>query len=189
MRTDAARNRDAVLAAADALFAASAAPGAVSMDDIAVAAGVGKGTLFRRFGDRTGLVRAVYDARTAELRAAAAGHDPPLGDVVPPRERLLAVLDAVVTVKLDNRHLSLALEGATGAGPYTSPIYQWMHELITGLLSAVGAPGDCTWRAHALLAATRADLVEHLLTIESKNADQLRADVATLTHQLAGFDS
>ncbi len=178
-----------MLAAADALFATSAAPGDVSMDDIAVAAGVGKGTLFRRFGDRTGLVRAVYDARTADLRTAAAGHEPPLGDVVPPRERLLAVLDAIVTVKLDNRHLSLALEGAPGSGPYGSSTYQWMHELISGLLSALGAPGDRAWRAHALLAATRADLIEHLLTNESKSSHQLRADVAALTQQVAGFGS
>lgn len=189
MRTDAARNRDAVLMAADSLFAGSAFPGAVSMDDIAAAAGVGKGTLFRRFGDRTGLIRAVYDARTADLRTAATGHDAPLGDAAPPRERLLAVLDTVVAVKLDNRHLSLALEGASGSGPYASPAYHWLHELISQLLSAVGAPGDCRWRAHALLAATRADLIEHLLTNESRSADQLRANIAALTNQLAGFDS
>lgn len=58
-RADALRNREAVLAAADALFAASSSPHSVSMDDIAAAAGVGKGTLFRRFGDRAGLIGAV----------------------------------------------------------------------------------------------------------------------------------
>lgn len=148
VRTDAARNRDAVLAAADALFPASALPGAVSMDDTAAFAGVGKGRLFRRFGDRIGLIRAVYDVRTADLREAATGHDPPLGDAAPPRERLLAVLDTVVAVKLDIRYLSLALEGASPIRPYASPAYHWLHELISTLLSAVGAPGDCRWRAH-----------------------------------------
>jgi len=44
-RADAARNRKAILEAADDLFAASDSPSEVSMDDIARAAGVGKGTL------------------------------------------------------------------------------------------------------------------------------------------------
>ncbi len=42
----------------------------------------------------------------------------------PTCERLLAVPDAVVTVGINNRHLSLALEVATESGPYTSPIQQ-----------------------------------------------------------------
>lgn len=62
-RADAQRNREAVLAAADTLFAASSSPHSVSMDDIAAAAGVGKGTLFRRFGDRAGLIAAVIASR------------------------------------------------------------------------------------------------------------------------------
>ncbi|MGW2043465.1 helix-turn-helix domain-containing protein, partial [Streptomyces virginiae] len=62
-RADAQRNREAVLAAADALFATSSSPHSVSMDDIAAAAGVGKGTLFRRFGDRAGLIAAVITSR------------------------------------------------------------------------------------------------------------------------------
>src|SRR6185312_10778811 len=49
-RADAARNRRKVLAAAEGLFATRGVA-AVSMDDVAAAAGVGKGTLYRRFGD------------------------------------------------------------------------------------------------------------------------------------------
>ncbi|MFK0019930.1 TetR/AcrR family transcriptional regulator [Streptomyces sp. NPDC090798] len=40
------------------------------MDDIAEAAGVGKATLFRRFGDRAGLIGAVIDSRLEPLRQA-----------------------------------------------------------------------------------------------------------------------
>jgi AcrR family transcriptional regulator len=60
-RADAARNRRAILRAALELYETAADPAAVTMDDVAAAAGVGKGTLFRRFGDRTGLLRAVYE--------------------------------------------------------------------------------------------------------------------------------
>lgn len=53
-RADAARNRAKVLAAATKLFAEEGVE-AVSMDAVAAEAGVGKGTLFRRFGDKAGL--------------------------------------------------------------------------------------------------------------------------------------
>ncbi|NUP35066.1 MAG: helix-turn-helix transcriptional regulator, partial [Streptomycetaceae bacterium] len=57
-RADAVRNRRRILDAAAELFAAHGVE-QVSMDAIATAAGVGKGTLFRRFGDRAGLAAAL----------------------------------------------------------------------------------------------------------------------------------
>src|SRR5450759_614817 len=59
-RADAVRNRLAILEAAEALVARRGA-GCVTMDEVACAARVGKGTLFRRFGDRCGLMRALLD--------------------------------------------------------------------------------------------------------------------------------
>ena len=53
-RADAARNRRRILAAAEKLFAENGVS-CTSMDAIAAEAGVGKGTLFRRFGDRASL--------------------------------------------------------------------------------------------------------------------------------------
>ncbi len=57
LRADARRNRDQILAAAKSIFAVSGAE--VPMEEIARAAGVGVGTLYRRFPDRDALVRAV----------------------------------------------------------------------------------------------------------------------------------
>ena len=57
-RADAARNREAILAAALRLVETRGVD-CVTMDTVASEARVGKGTLFRRFGDRTGLIR--YD--------------------------------------------------------------------------------------------------------------------------------
>ncbi len=51
-RADAARNRRRILAAAEQLFAARGV-GAVTMSEIAAAAGVGKATVFRRFTGQT----------------------------------------------------------------------------------------------------------------------------------------
>ncbi|UOX86431.1 TetR/AcrR family transcriptional regulator [Amycolatopsis sp. FBCC-B4732] len=57
LRADARRNRDQILAAAKSIFAVSGPE--VPMEEIARAAGVGVGTLYRRFPDRDALVRAV----------------------------------------------------------------------------------------------------------------------------------
>ncbi len=89
-RKDAVRNRAAVLAAADALFAGCERPEAVTMADIAEAAGVGKATLFRAFGDRTGLIRALFETRLEPVRAAVEEGEPPLGPAAPPLERVPA---------------------------------------------------------------------------------------------------
>lgn len=168
-RADAARNRQAVLAAAGRLFDDAADPGTVSMDDVARAAGVGKGTLFRRFGDRVTLLSAVYDARLADLRTAIDSGPPPLGPGSPPRERIPALLDAMVDFKLDNRRLATALE-QTGAGGslYESPSYVATHGLLTALLEQVIDPKEASFVAYGLLAVTRIDLVDHLAAERSR---------------------
>ncbi|MEW2528082.1 TetR/AcrR family transcriptional regulator [Streptomyces sp. NPDC047071] len=177
-RADAARNREAVLAAADALFARSESPRGVSMDQIAAAAGVGKGTLFRRFGDRDGLIRAVFDARSAALRAAVESGPAPLGPDTPARERVPALLDALLGFKLDNRPLALALEEPGGNSPYRSEHYAWWHGVLRDALAAAGGVPDPGYAAHALLAAVRADLVEHLAAVEGLTARRQRERLA-----------
>ena len=88
-RGDAARNRALLLDAARRLIAERGAD-AVTTDDIAAAAGVGKGTLFRRFGSRAGLMIVLLDEdEKAEQQAFMFG-PPPLGPGAPPLDRLLA---------------------------------------------------------------------------------------------------
>jgi AcrR family transcriptional regulator len=177
-RADAARNRRAVLDAASRLFDDAADPGTVSMDDVARAAGVGKGTLFRGFGDRATLLRAVYDARLAGLRDAIESGPPPLGPSGVAAERIAAVLDAIVEFKLDNRRLAMALEtDQSGGSPtlYRSPGYVELHQLLSGLLVDVIGADDAEWTAYALLATTRIDLVRHLVTDAGLARDEVRA--------------
>ena len=184
-RADAARNREVILRAADALFAGSASPNSVSMDDIAHAAGVGKGTLFRRFGDRTGLVRAVFATRTEPLRRAITAGPPPLGPGTEPRTRVVAILDALIGIKLDNRHLSLAVEdGLIGGSLYQAPQYVELHALLATELARLLPADHADWTAHALLAVTRADLIDHLRLAEGMTRadllDHLGAHLARL---------
>ena len=69
VRADAVRNRAAILAAAQRLLANEGAR-ALTMDAIACEARVGKGTLFRRFGDRAALFHALLDERERTLQEA-----------------------------------------------------------------------------------------------------------------------
>ncbi|MFF3975421.1 TetR family transcriptional regulator [Streptomyces sp. NPDC001828] len=181
-RKDAVRNRQAVLAAADDLFAHCESPEAVTMAAVATAAGVGKATLFRAFGDRHGLLRALYEARLEPVSAAVTAGPPPLGPTAPPRQRVPALLDALLCFKLDNRRLMLALEeGGSSVSPYQADHYAHWHGLLATMLGRIPGLTDSDFTAHALLAAVRADLVEHLAGHEGVPRETMRARLADFT--------
>ncbi|WP_435192937.1 TetR/AcrR family transcriptional regulator [Streptomyces sp. NRRL F-5630] len=178
-RKDAVRNREAVLAAADALFTRRESPEDVTMADVASAAGVGKGTLFRAFGDRAGLLRALHEARLEPVRQAVETGPPPLGPATPPHERVPALLDALLCFKLDNQRLTLALEESGGSSsPYRAEHYERWHRLLRTVLAQIPGLTGSDFTAHALLAATRADLVEHLAGEERISRERMRAQLA-----------
>src|SRR3954451_3269300 len=103
-RGDAARNRGLLLDAARRLIADRGAE-AVTMDDVAAAAGVGKGTLFRRFGSRAGLMLVLLDEDEKVQQQAFMFGPPPLGPGAPPLERLLAHRES--RLKIFMRHRAL----------------------------------------------------------------------------------
>jgi AcrR family transcriptional regulator len=78
MRADAQRNRARVLEAAVAVFEARGV--GASTEEIAKAAGVGAGTVFRHFPTKEALIEAVYvarlDALAAQARELEASDDP-----------------------------------------------------------------------------------------------------------------
>ena len=89
VRADAARNRARILEAASGLVAELGIEH-VSMEDVAKAACVGTGTLYRRFGDRAGLAFALLDSQTRDFQNGLIAGPPPLGPGVPAHERLHA---------------------------------------------------------------------------------------------------
>jgi AcrR family transcriptional regulator len=159
-RADAARNRVKVLAAAEDLFARHG-PECVSMDAIAAAAGVGKGTLFRRFGDRAGLARALLDERERRLQEEMIRGAPPLGPGAPPCERLIAFGRAFLEFPDDHRAILVAADAA-GAARYRHPAYSAWRTHVALLLREADPELDADVMAEFLLAALRADLVSHL---------------------------
>ena len=69
LRKDAERNRQRILAAAGELFAEVGL--AASLDAVAERAGVGVGTVYRRFPDKEQLIDALFEERVGELVACA----------------------------------------------------------------------------------------------------------------------
>ncbi|HEY5987188.1 MAG TPA: helix-turn-helix domain-containing protein [Streptosporangiaceae bacterium] len=158
-RADAARNRAAVLRAAARLFADHGVA-AVSMDQVAAAAGVGKGTLFRRFGDKSGLAVALLDARERELQEAILRGPPPLGPGAALGDRLAAFVGAYLDYLLEHLDLVRMSETASPGARYRIGAYRFWHRHVAILLA--GGP-DPDHAAHALLAPLAAEHVAAIL--------------------------
>ena len=160
-RADAARNRARILDAARSLFA-EREPAEVTLEEVARAAGVGKATLFRRFGDRGALFLALLDEHERELQDAVLRGEPPLGPGAPPRERLLAFLDALLALSFAHRELLLASETARPGARLQTGAYAFWHRHLGVLLAELGAKGDPDLLAHLLLGAFDAELLTAL---------------------------
>src|SRR3954451_16726027 len=147
-RADAARNRERILVAAGELVAQSGID-AVSMEDVARAACVGTGTLYRRFGDRAGLAFALLDEQTRDFQDALISGPPPLGPGAPAVERLKAFGEGYLNLMETHSALMVAAapNGKEADGPYS--LYT-THLVI--LLREAAPQLDAQFTAEALLA-------------------------------------
>ncbi|WP_330250970.1 TetR/AcrR family transcriptional regulator [Nocardia sp. NBC_00565] len=132
-RADAARNRAKVLAAAAELFA-TRDPRTVTMDDIAKAAGVGRGTLYRRYPDKNSIAVALLDEHERALQEKLLRGAPPLGPGAAPAERLAAFYAAMV--ELLDGHADLVLGAETGGARFATGAYGFWYLHVRSLLVA-----------------------------------------------------
>ncbi|GAA2787727.1 helix-turn-helix domain-containing protein [Saccharopolyspora taberi] len=132
-RADAARNRARILEAAAELFA-SRSPREVTMEDIARAAGVGRGTLYRRYPDRASIAVALLDKHEHALQERMLRGDPPLGPGATPAERLAAFYAAMVDLLEKHRHLVLGSE--VGRSRFQTGAYGFWRAHVRSLLLA-----------------------------------------------------
>lgn len=159
-RGDAARNRLLLLDAARRLIAARGSD-AVTMDDIAAEAGVGKGTLFRRFGSRSGLMLVLLDEDEQVEQNAMMFGPPPLGPGAPPLDRLLAYgRDRLQFVWQHRALLSDAGRDPQSRFGAAAAVHR-TH--VRMLLHTAGTTGDLDAQTDALLALLDADYISHQL--------------------------
>ncbi|MGE2720430.1 helix-turn-helix domain-containing protein [Mycolicibacterium celeriflavum] len=182
-RGDAARNRTLLLDAARRLIAERGAD-AVSTDDIATEAGVGKGTLFRRFGSRAGLMLVLLDEDEKAHQEAFLFGPPPLGPGAPPLERLLAYgRDRLAFVH--KHHALLSDANRDPQTRFNSPALLH-HRHVRVLLESAGTTGDLDAQATALLALLDADYVRHQLTERGATLDSLGDAWESVARKLCG---
>lgn len=156
-RADAASNRQRILTAATALFDERGAEN-VSMQDVAKAACVGMGTMYRRFGDRVGLTQALLSESHRVFQDEMVRGLPPLGPGASARERLHAFGRGYLAI-LDDHAPTLAAAGGHPllAGPEEA--YR-MHLGI--LLRESGAELDVDYAIVTLMAVFDSRIHLHL---------------------------
>ena len=157
-RADAARNAARILDACERLFSERGVEN-VSMDDIAAEAGVGKGTLFRRFGDRSGLARAVIGERDRLFQEELIRGEPPLGPGAPARDRLIAFVAGFA--ELLDRHGELILI-AEATAPHNDAVYRFYRTHVELLVREADPEADSEFIADALLAMLTARAFHYL---------------------------
>ncbi|MET9776951.1 helix-turn-helix domain-containing protein [Streptomyces sp. NPDC006367] len=160
LRADAARNRARLLEAAARLVAEHGAAG-LTMEAVAAAAQVGKGTVFRRFGDRTGLLMALLDHSEKKFQAALLSGPPPLGPGAPAVDRLRAFGCAALRRSADELALQLAAEPSADRRHTAAP-RRFLRGHVALLLRRAAPDADAELLSHTLMAYLDPALIHHL---------------------------
>ncbi|WP_330461150.1 TetR/AcrR family transcriptional regulator [Streptomyces sp. NBC_00820] len=184
LRADAARNRARLLEAAARLIAEHGVDG-VTMEAVAAAAQVGKGTVFRRFGDRTGLLTALLDHSSRTLQADFLFGPPPLGPGAPPLDRLRAFGVAVLHRSAEQLDLQLAAQ-PEACRRFSHPTVQALRTHVTMLLRRILPDADCDLLAQALLAYLDPALIHHLTRQCEMPMERLEAGWTDLVTRVTG---
>jgi AcrR family transcriptional regulator len=182
-RGDAARNRALLLDAARRLVAERGAD-AVTTDDIAAAAGVGKGTLFRRFGSRAGLMMVLLDEDERTSQEAFLFGPPPLGPDAPPTDRLMAFGRERIRF-VHEHHQLLSAVNRDPQSRYNAPAMV-LRTHVRMLLAAAHTTGDLNAQTDALLALLDVDYLEHQLAEGGQTLQTLGDAWEGLARKLCG---
>jgi AcrR family transcriptional regulator len=181
-RRDAARNRVALLEAAQQLVDHCGVDG-VTMDAVAAAAGVGKGTVFRRFHSREGLMAALLDHSETEWQAAVMSGPPPLGPGADPWDRLMAFGRSRLETTLLHADL-IRVAGRAGSRSFAAYSFAAMH--LRYLLGQLGVTGDLPLLATALMAPLEAPILDQQIRIEGIDVDRVYAGWIDLARRIVG---
>jgi AcrR family transcriptional regulator len=183
-RADAARNRAKVLAAAERLFA-EGDPRAVTMADIARAAGVGRATLYRRYPDPGSVAVALLDEHERRLQEQLLRGPPPLGPGAPPGAQLAAFYAAMVD--LLDRHLHLVLGAETGQSRLATGAYEFWRAHVRALVRQAGV-GDPDALADIMLAPLAPEVYRYQRDNAGLSKSRIAQSLALLAERLLADD-
>jgi AcrR family transcriptional regulator len=176
-RADAAANRVRILEAALRVLAERGAE-RTSIDAVACEAGVGKGTIFRRFGNRAGLFEALLDEHMRAFQDAFMFGPPPLGPGAPAVERLAAFLDGLLDLHDDQLELTLALEKDRWGPPIGGYLALSLH--VESLIREISPALDAPVTAQLLLNAINVNLLRYLRRDAGVSLETIKASLRPL---------
>lgn len=127
-RADAARNR-AVLIETAREMVAEIGIDKVTMDALAERSGLGKGTVFRRFGTRAGIFMALLDDSERAFQARVLSGPPPLGPGAEPLDRLIAFGHARLRFLRENQEIARAALDGRATVPFGPPAAMAQHHI------------------------------------------------------------
>ena len=166
-RRDAAENRALILATAESLFNQHGVAN-VNMADIAQAAGVGKGTLYRRFANKAELCLALMDTQMSDFQNGMLGRMRQMAaDNVPALAQLDQFLDALVYFTDTHSPLLCEVQREGLLGDFDEKQQRphfWQHMTVSGLLYTAVQNGelandlDVAYLSDALLAPLHANI-------------------------------
>jgi AcrR family transcriptional regulator len=168
-RADAVRNRLHLLATAREMLAELGAD-RLTMDALAERSGLGKGTVFRRFGTRAGIFQALLDDGERAFQEQVLSGPPPLGPGAAPLERLIAYGRARVGFLMEHREIArAALDGRQPipAGSQT-PLSQMHIRMLLGQIHL--GPANLDILAVQLTAALDGPLLLYLSAVDLRHA-------------------
>ena len=183
-RADAARNRLHLLTTARQMLAEQG-PARLTMDGLAERAGLGKGTVFRRFGTRAGIFQALLDDDERAFQQRVLSGPPPLGPGAAPLERLIAYGRARACFMVSRRDIARAALGGSQpapAGPRT-PMAQVHIRMLLAQLSLGGA--DLDMLTIQLAAALDGPVLLYLSSVELADADEVEQRIGQAWQDLA----
>lgn len=200
-RRDAIENRERILATAESLFAEHGIAN-VNMADIAKAAGVGKGTLYRRFTNKGELCLALLDAQMRDFQDGILSRMQQLSaDGAPKLQQLDQFIDALVY--FTEMHSPLLCE-VQREGPPLSQFgaatarlqlpHFWQYMTISGLLKTAVSAGelseniDIDYVADALLSPLKADIFYFQRTVRGFSLERISAGLRLIVVGLSRLD-
>ena len=183
-RRDAARNRELLLEAARELIETCGVDG-LTMATLAQRAGVGKGTVFRRFGSRAGLMMTLLSDAEAGFQGRFMFGPPPLGPGAPPLERLVAFGVERIAWVLEYGELARAAD-VSAHNRFDVPAAVLWHRHLEMLLREAGVTTDPWLMATSLSATLEPERLLHAVRVHLIAPERLAASWRELVSRLLG---
>ncbi len=179
-RADAVKNRALLLQTAHRLFAENGVD-AVTMSEVAEAAGVGKGTLYRHFPNgKPDLCQVLIDQDQRDLQNSTLARLRQQGD---PLDDLEWFLGEVIAFVIRNQQLVFA-EAALGI-LLDHPAHLWWRQTIRGLLLRLNPQIDADYSADVLFIMLDPRTIHYQLETRGYDAARINTALINLLHQLS----